>query len=433
MALSVAAEAKETPVAKSLPTQGAPTALSAEDEDHIRRYCASEAMMQRSVNTKLIREIVGDIFALRRQQRGLPPKEWKPGHKWVIGFRRRMAQAGTPLCSKRAKRRNGLGPTRRAVDGWLTALGQALIDIGLLGPECKHTAQHVRTRIINLDETGVNQYAPNKLQVLVPRDCEGAVGMTDKKFEHLTLVGAVDADGGRMPPFIIMKGKRTALDLQNVLARTLGTPPDTGWACSTKGWITTDIWWTVLRHIVAFKQPTAENPIIIIADCHSTRYAVKALKWASDHHCHVFTLLPNATGIMQPLDVSVYGPFKRFINQLMEELLAAGKKLSKVTLPKLICDAWERAATVTNIQAGWRNCGMGVINDKMSTRGMASDRFAPESITSRAAAGSSADDVIDLTEDVKSNEWKAPADLAHVLRHGRGCGIPEEKARREGI
>jgi hypothetical protein len=105
--------------------------------------------------------------------------------------------------------------------------------------------------------------------------------------DHVTLVGAVDAAGGHMPAFLIHKG---ANELSKAaLQRSSGTPDDVAWAVSSKGYINKKVWMQVLQYIVAWKKPTADDPIIVIADNHSTRYDIDAMGKGTSLSCVYLT------------------------------------------------------------------------------------------------------------------------------------------------
>ena len=80
--------------------------------------------------------------------------------------------------------------------------------------------------------------------------------------------------------------------------------------------------------------------------------------------------------------------------------------IDKTSIPLLLCRAWESGATKSNILAGWRKCGMGVIDHNMSTINMPSHLFCT------IIASSS------VTEEKKEDNetWKPPHDLANILR-----------------
>jgi hypothetical protein len=352
--------------------QGAPPFLRKEDELALGRWASHRADCQQAVPRDIFYQTASLIHALRHQQdHGTPPSPvWQPTDGWWDGFSGRMKKWGEPLRRARPKIRNAKGPTREEANSWFADLYRVLIEIGIIREGRSQT--DIRDRIINVDESAaVDRLDSKHLRVIVPPHKEGTVALAKPTNDHITLVGAVTASGKRFPPFFILKGTTSPLALQNTKKRMHESSPNTGWEVQENGWIDSRIWLSVLEWIVALvtPPPSAANPIIIIADCHSTRYSYAALQWALEHHCHVFTLPPNSTHFLQPLDVGVFSAFKSSLRQLMLDKAIGDVALNKTSIPPLVCKAWEAGATESNILAGWRACGMGLI-----------DRFVPSSL-----------------------------------------------------
>ena len=346
------------------------------------------------------------IYNYKRQHGGqLPRKEWSPGYKWIKNWSTRMKALGYDVGISKAKAVNAHVPTRTTVDKWFKSLVDAITSLQLWDlPE-----EELLSCIVNADETCVDSVDPKNIKVMGNPHRYSPLAVTQTSHDHITMVGICDAAGNRAPPYIIMTGKRGPLNLRSCKERMSECPRNAAWTCTDNGWITADAWITVLEYIVAFKKPTAKRPIILIVDCHSTRYDTTALEWARANHCHILLLPPNATAILQPLDVAVYSPFKKKLQELFNTELTNQRPISKVTCPKLVCMAWELAATKTTIRSGWRAANMATFHKLMSTRGMSSDLFQPETKTTQQEGKNTV--VID------DNEWKMPpGELARFLK-----------------
>jgi hypothetical protein len=111
---------------------------------------------------------------------------------------------------------------------------------------------------------------------------------------------------------------------------------------------------------------------------------------------------------MQPLDLVMFRQFKHYLDILRQE--AINMSIDKVTLPLMICKAWQQCCTIDNIKSAWRAAGMEHFgNNMIRTSRMPNENFHREMIN--IASSSSA------AVPVRANdEWKAPRDVAHVLR-----------------
>lgn len=399
---------------------GRPPRLSSADEVMLARWATYRASMRMAVSRRIFCRAAGLLGDERhKQQHGsLPQNPWIPKKNWLRGYLARMTKANEPVTVKKASIRNVKAPTRVQVEEWFDDLRDALVQCKFMVDEDgkARTQAHINSRIINVDETGIDRTDGKKIKVIAPPHRDGALAIAKDQHDHMTLVGAIDAAGGRFPPFIIMKGKRSPLELQNVKARTKNTPPNTAWECSENGWINYEVWLRVLEWIYALKKPTASDPVMVIADNHSTRYGATAIEWAMQHHVHVFVLPRNATAILQPLDLSVFSPFKKCMRDERENAIIRMQPITKVTVPLMICRSWEKAASIDTIKAGWRRAGMERFGDDMTrTRLMPNNNFRIDSINIGGSASSSSSSSSSLSSS-SVMEWRAPRDVAHVLR-----------------
>ena len=74
----------------------------------------------------------------------------------------------------------------------------------------------------------------------------------------------------------------------------------------------------------------------------------------------ILTIPPHTSHRMQPLDVAVYGPFKRFYNTALDGWMRsnAGKTCTIYHIPGVVKTAFASAFTLTNIRAGFLSTGI---------------------------------------------------------------------------
>lgn len=82
------------------------------------------------------------------------------------------------------------------------------------------------SQIWNMDETGIDR-AGGREKVAGPATAKTAPGVVDATKEHFTLVTTVCADGRRLPPYFIFKGKEGSLNKRTLLA---DCPEDWMWS-----------------------------------------------------------------------------------------------------------------------------------------------------------------------------------------------------------
>lgn len=90
---------------------------------------------------------------------------------------------------------------------------------------------------------------------------------------------------------------------------------------------------------------------------------------------------PHCSHKLQPLDVSVFGPFKKYCAAAQDAWLRnnPGKTLTIYDIPKIVTDSLPFAQTSINIINGFRKTGIFPYNAKV----FAEDEFSPSFVTDR--------------------------------------------------
>lgn len=126
------------------------------------------------------------------------------------------------------------------------------------------------------------------------------------------------------------------------------------------GWMTSDNFLAALKHITKHTKCLPDSKILFIMDNHNSHLSVPAIEYCRSNGIVVLTLPPHTSNKLQPLDRTVFGPFKTFFNQGVTSwlLMHLGQTISIYDLPVICLQAWDRAATPTNIKAGFRCTGI---------------------------------------------------------------------------
>jgi hypothetical protein len=132
------------------------------------------------------------------------------------------------------------------------------------------------------------------------------VANTSGNRKQITIVGCGSAAGRGIPPCIIYPGKRLTAEL------ILGGPLGTRYTRSSNGYITTDTFKKYIQHFAGHSKHTEESPVLLILDGHSSHIELECLEYCSEKHIHLMCLPPHTSHVTQPMDVSVFGPFKNY-------------------------------------------------------------------------------------------------------------------------
>ena len=197
--------------------------------------------------------------------------------------------------------------------------------------------------------------------------------------ELVTVVCAVNAAGNATPPMFVfprVKFKDCFM---------VGAPPGAKGTATRTGWMNEDIWPEFLHHLIQHTNCTPDRLILLILDNLKAHISLKAIEICKSNGIVLLTIPPHTSHHMQPLDVTVYGPFKSQYSQALDGWMRSnpGKTISIYQTAGLVNEAFMSAVTPRNITSGFRCTGIFPYNrdifpDEAFAPSMVSDRPNPE-------------------------------------------------------
>lgn len=229
--------------------------------------------------------------------------------------------------------------------------------------------------IWNLDETGCTTVTSTPK--IVAESGIKRVGQVSsaERGTLVTMLAFINAAGGNIPPvFIFPRVHFKEHMLEN------GPPGALGLA-NPSGWITEDCFLNALEHFVQFVKPTVESPALILLDNHKTHITINIVLYAREHNLIVLTFPPHCSHRLQPLDVTVYGPFKARYRASMNDWMTSnpGKTVTIFNVAQFAKDAFYAAFNMNNVTSGFKNTGIWPINQNI----FADEDFLPSFATDR--------------------------------------------------
>jgi len=209
--------------------------------------------------------------------------------------------------------------------------------------------------IWNMDETGLQlDHRPGK--VIATKGSRYLHARTSGNRETITIIAAINAAGGTMPPHVIVKGKtRRSLNSFQLDDAPVGTT----WSWSDTGWTKQGIalLWFTKSFLPAIGH---ERPQVLILDGHDSHNFLELIDTAIENNISIIELPAHTSNWLQPCDRTVFGPFKVAYRNACDELMSMfpGTLVSRSTFCGLLKRAWEEAVTSANIQSGFRACGV---------------------------------------------------------------------------
>ena len=165
-------------------------------------------------------------------------------------------------------------------------------------------------QIWNADETGF-PHDPSKCRVIGPRGATSYRITSGPGKDNTTVLACASAAGEVFPPLFIFKGKnfQTTWKGQNALQGTM-------YACNESGWMETDIFYTWLQKFVSV---VTLRPLLLLVDGHVSHVSGKLIKLAIENDVTLLKLPPHVTDVLQPLDVTCFGPLKSKWEKVMNK------------------------------------------------------------------------------------------------------------------
>lgn len=157
--------------------------------------------------------------------------------------------------------------------------------------------------------------------------------------EMITVAVAVNAQGNFIPPMFIIPRKR----FKEYFIRD--GPSGCIGEANGSGWMQENTFYIFMQHFISHVKPSKETPVILLLDNHSSHLSCKVLNLCKENGVIMVSFPPHYSHRLQPLDVAVFGPFKKCCSSGISAWLVnnPGKTLTIFDLPQIIKQAFLNA------------------------------------------------------------------------------------------
>jgi hypothetical protein len=242
-----------------------------------------------------------------------------PGKSWLRNFKLRhpdlVSRKSQPLEMGRAR---GLCPT---------SVATLYSNLQELYSQNNYPPSH----IWNCDESGVQAGRSGGATVLAKCGSKSVHTIEADQREHLSVLSCINAAGGKIPNFYIMKGTYFLKDyIQDC-------EPDAVMAMQPNAWMTKWLFESWISHFInVLKETTGideTNRHLLILDGHNSHVTLEVVTVAMNSGLDIISLPSHTSHALQPLDVSCFKPFKTAFKQIRDcwSLTNKGKKVEKKT------------------------------------------------------------------------------------------------------
>ena len=208
-------------------------------------------------------------------------------------------------------------------------------------------------RIFNIDETGIStEHQPPKVVCSTDSNPQA---VTSPRSSLVTIIAGGNAIGNSIPPYYIFAGKRWNPEfLQNACIGTSGE-------MTKNGWSNTEVFQNyVKKHFVRYANLSSDTPTLLLYEGHKSHINLTLTHWASRNNVILFVLPPHTSHLHQPLDVAIFGAFKRMYSRECHYYMQQnpGLTISKYCVAELTAKPYTKALSTENLQVAFRKTGI---------------------------------------------------------------------------
>lgn len=222
-----------------------------------------------------------------------PFEEGRPGRRWFELFLKRHPRVSQKHSEYLSKARANV--SEKKIRKWFQEVKTLLrenVDI-LKDPQ----------RLFNTDETAFFLAPKGGLILAAKGESFFDVSARSDK-ENVTTLVTVNAAGEIAPPLTIFKYRR----LPQAIVKS--APSQWGIGISDSGWMNGETFFEYITNVfhpylIEQKIPL---PVVLFLDGHKSHITMYLNEFCRENNIIVCALCPNATHILQPLDVAVFGP-----------------------------------------------------------------------------------------------------------------------------
>lgn len=165
--------------------------------------------------------------------------------------------------------------------------------------------------IYNLDETGI--ITVQKTEIVVAACGKKQVGAitSAERGTSVTMCLAVNAIGNCIPPMFVFP----RVNYKDYFVR--GGPPGCVGVVNKSGWMQGNEFLEFMKHFAKHVKPSVDKNVLVLLDNHKSHLYMPVIDFCREVGIVLLSFPPHCSHKLHPLDRSVYGPFKKYINQSM--------------------------------------------------------------------------------------------------------------------
>ena len=281
---------------------------------------------------------------LDKDGRATPFKNNMPGRRWYRSFLSRNPKVklrkARPLEKKRAR------ITKEDVDSWFDEFETFLTQKSL---------RDSPAQLWNCDETGFDLQGRTGNVLGPSNQKEAPYQVTTGNRERITMLPCFNACGQWMPPYFIFPGKRIPVTYNPIEGGVQGSV----FSVTPSGYMDTSTFYMWFANHFIPNLPPA-RPVVLLIDSHDSHLDLETFQLAEQNGVHIYALLKNATHMVQPADVSLFGPMKKSWYNSLRRFNQANPNadINRKNFCAVFKPTWEEVMIPTILSGAFRKSGI---------------------------------------------------------------------------
>lgn len=270
------------------------------------------------------------------------------GKEWVTRFLQRHLSLSTSI-NKSIELARMRDVSKPIVEEWFRNLRATVEEYGIT-PD----------NMYNMDESGFSLGTTENMRVIIDTEVPMQFQAQPGRQEWITAVECICADGSSLSPMLIFKGEQLSQAWISI-----NIPESWKFSCNTKGWTSNahGVEWLRSCFEPATREKAGSEYRMLICDGHDSHIAGEFILHCINNNILLVLLPPHSSHILQPLDVSIFGPLKKYIARAQQEVIRHGvARLQKCEFVDAYAIAREAALRPENVLSGWRASGIYPLN-----------------------------------------------------------------------
>jgi hypothetical protein len=318
--------------------KGPPTVLKPAEEEELVNYLVQMCDRGYGLSPSALRMKVYEITA----SRWTPFRNGIPGDGWMRWWKKRHPNL-TLRVSQAMESARARGLCEDNVRSFYENL-QHLYSLHQYSPNM----------IWNCDESGAQAGKNGGAIVIARKGARRVHSIVPNQREWLSVLVCINAEGTSIPSFYIFRGRRFR---QNYIEKC---EAGATMAMQQRAWMTSYLFSAWISHFIASVRKVGaispETRHLLILDGHNSHVTLDVVREASAAGLDLLTLPSHTSHALQPLDVSVFKPFKQYFREYRDFWSSRNldESATKDVLAQWVSLALRKALSVNNIQKGFR-------------------------------------------------------------------------------